>query len=392
MQIKLEKQVDKRSGALVQPASVNPELASSGEPSGPRPTSASVAGPGLDSESPTESVSIVPSTEPISTADLTARRKPATKDVVVEGFRQEHGKRPSPPRIASSASTSDSSKTGPAGPGKDLIDRGLITKCEADQLISEFRSALNGKYLGIRLPSATTNSQLRRSRPAFWLSILCAASAGSPELYHLAPTLFRELKAILDIRINSGGEPDLDALQALMSWAIFHNDPVFPLGEHMVEMYSVAAQMAVDMAEVSKLHALPPDAPILDDDISEDDIQLSRELLHWYWASFSIAFKRRKPRMISQTHIVDASLRILQKTSSQSDARLIQWIKLVQIATDAVLALQHGHTQQVDGLSDEARDGILESFEKNRRQWLVDCPFHLVNGKAHARVRKRCKA
>lgn len=381
MQIKLEKQVDRR--AVIQPDASNPVPASSGEASASQSTSASRMGSRLNAGSSDKSSSARVTTGKGSSTNITDGAKSAPRIWAVEGSRQSHKKVPALDATESTSfSPTSAPKARPAESGydNDIIEKGLVTKHEADQLIYEFRTVLNGKYLGICLPKATSNSQLRQSRPAFWLSILCAASAGSPKFHHLAPVLFSELKEILDARIIPGGEPDLDALQALMSWAIFHNDPVFPLGEHVVEIYALAVQMSIDMAEQSKLHRLPADTPIQDDDVSEYDIQLSRELLHWYWASFSIAFKRRKHFMIRQTHLVDASLRILQIAPNQSDARLVQWIKLVQIAADAVLALHQGHTQEADGLSEKARDEILDLFERKRKQWLVDCPFNLVNG------------
>lgn len=377
MQIKLEEQMDKRAVSAKQPDGSNLVQASSGEASR-SPTSVFGTGSRLDACSSDEVC------ETVSFTIITDGAKTTPKILAVEGTPQGH-ETPVKATTAAPSSSTSAPKPRSAGIGghADIIDKGIVTAHEADQLIYEFRSVLNGKYLGICLPKATTNSQLRQSRPAFWLSILCAASAGSPKLHHLAPMLFSELKEILDARITLGGLPDLDALQAIMSWAIFHNDPVFPLGERVVEMYALAIQMVIEMAEQSKMHCLPADAPIQDDDVSEYDIQLSRELLHWYWASFSIAFKRRKHFMIRQTHLVDASVRILQVAPNQSDARLIQWIKLVRIAADAVLALHHGHTQKPEGLSAEARDEILETFESQRKQWLVDCPFHLVNGESH---------
>lgn len=383
MQIKLEKQVDKR--AATQPDASNLVSTSSGEAPRPQFTSDPRPGSRFDSGSSDKSFRGRVTVGNGSSTNITDGTKSAPKILALGGSRLNHEDTLEATKSTSSSPTS-APRPKPAGIGGnvDIIDKGLVTNHQADQLIHEFRSVLNGKYLGICLPKATTNSQLRQQRPAFWLSILCAASAGSPKLHHLAPVLFSELKEILDARITPGGEPDLDALQALMNWAIFHNDPVFPLGEHVVEIYALAVQMAVEMAEQSKVHNLPADTPIQDDDVSEYDIQLSRELLHWYWASFSIAFKRRKHFMIRQTHMVDASLRILQSAPSRSDARLIQWIKLVRIAADAVLALHDGHTQKAEGLSEEERDEILESFEKKRKQWLVDCPFYLVNGQFHA--------
>lgn len=389
MQIKLEKQVDKRSGTVAQPEASDLESVSSGEATEPGPTSASAADTGLNSGYPEESSSIVSTTAAESRTSTSARTKSALNAVMVDGSRPKHGDEHDTPLKTSTLPTSASKPGLAAAKESDVVDRGLLTESEADQLVHEFRSALSGKYLGISLPKATSNSQLRRSRPAFWLSILCAASAGSSELFHLAPVLFSQLKTILDSRVTIGSEPDLDALQALMGWAIFHNNPVFPLGEEVVEIYSLAIKMTVSMAEVSRLHSLSEDIPILDDDVSEGDIQLSRELLHWYWASFFLCFKRRQSTMLSETHLVDASLRILRTTSDQNDARLIQWIKLVQIAADALFALQRGHTQRAGGLSDDARDEILESFEKHRKQWLVDCPFHLVDGKTYISERIR---
>lgn len=371
MQIKLEEQMDKRAITTIQPDGPKLAQASVGEAFRSQSTSVFGTSSRLDPCSSHGSSETGPFNKSVDGANS------APKALAGKGSRQSH-------ETTVEATTAASSSRTSAGFGghADIIDKGLVTKHEADQLIHEFRSVLNGKYLGIFLPKTTKNSQLRQLRPAFWLSVLCAASAGSPKLHHLAPVLFSELKEILDARIIPGGVSDLDALQALMSWAIFHNDPVFPLGEHVVETYALAVQMVVEMAEQSKMHRLPADAPMQDDDVSEYDIQLSRELLHWYWASFSIAFKRRKHFMIRQTQLVDAGLRILQVAPNQSDARLVQWIKLVRIAADAVLALHHGHTQKAEGLSEEVREEILEKFENQRKQWLVDCPFHLVNGES----------
>lgn len=264
---------------------------------------------------------------------------------------------------------------------QDVLERGLVTPAQADHLVREFRSKLHGKYLAICLPHGlASQDQLRRKHPAFWLSVLCAASASSLECLSLAPMLFAELKQILDARIVPGAEPDLDALQALMNYVSFHYDPVFPLGEQVLHIYRTAVAMAVAMAEASRLHNVPPDAPLAEQDLTDEDVRLSRELLHWYWASFSLSIKSRQSSMLKKTDLVEASLRILRIAGTQHDMFLTEWIKMVRIGADTALALHRGHTQGADGLSDEARDDILNTFEKRRKQWLVECPFHLVNG------------
>lgn len=159
---------------------------------------------------------------------------------------------------------------------------------------------------------------------------------------------------------------------------------MLPLGGQLLGVYSAAIKMAVQMAERSPLHALPASSPMSEESVTEGDIQLSRELLHWYWASFSLTVKARQSTMLRQTHLVEASVRILETTQNVNDMSLIQWVNLVRIAAEAVLALHRGHTQESAGLSDEARDGILGVFEKKRKRWLVECPFDLVNGKSSA--------
>lgn len=267
----------------------------------------------------------------------------------------------------------------------DVLERGLITPTQADHLVREFRSKLHGKYLGICLPDGSHlqdgQGGLRRTRPAFWLSVLCAAAASSLESLPLAPLLFGELKQLLDARIVPGAAPDLDALQALMNYVSFHYDPIFPLGEHVLHIYRTAVAIVVRLAEASPVHSLPPNAPLAEPNLTGDHLRLSRELLHWYWASFSLSIKSRQSSMLRKTDLVDASLRVLRIAGTQHDMFLAEWIKMARIGADTALALHRGHTSQgSDGLSDEARDEILDAFEKRRKQWLVECPFDLVNG------------
>lgn len=261
-----------------------------------------------------------------------------------------------------------------------MIDRGLLTVEQADRLIQEFRRNLQGKFLGICLPDGLTNAQLRRRRPAVWLSTLCVASSGSSDFLDLAPMLFGELKTFLDERIISGAEPDLDALQAFMNYVSFHYDPALAREEQLMQAFHTAIDMAVQMTRASRIHSLPEDADIADDDMTDEVIQLSRDLLFCYWASFSLTIKIRRPSMLLRTGLVGMSVRVLQTTGNQHDMLLIEWAKLARIGAETVLSLHRGHTQNVDGLSDEARDEIINSFEKKRRQWLVECPFNLVNG------------
>lgn len=152
------------------------------------------------------------------------------------------------------------------------------------------------------------------------------------------------------------------------------------MGSQLLSGFGAAMKMLVQMAEDTDMYQLSSSSSIPEERITEDIIQLSRELLRWYWVSFSLSVKSRQSTMLRHTHLVEASMQILKTTQKYNDACLIEWAKLVQIEADAVLALYRGHTQSTTGLDDEARDSIIDDLERKRRTWLVECPFDLVSG------------
>lgn len=379
MQLKLEKQVEKRAGGApgCDASASHPAYPGTMSESASRSTPASGLDPGPTWTSGSTTAPAVPATAPASglvvVKEPEARLLSSGTDQRIAAVTLSSAPHPS------TASTAGEPRTSPKRE-LDVIDQGLITETQANKLVQEFRVSLNGKFLGICLPDHVDPERLRRQRPAFWLSILCAASAGSTELTCLAPVLFGEMKKILDSRISSEAEPDLDALQALMIYVAFHYGPVSSMGDQMMKIYGAAMSMAVKMAEASEIHRLPDDTAVSEDDVADEDMQLAREILHWYWASVTLLIKSRQDITMRLIRFVNPSLRVVRMSHRYQDMRLTQWTRLVQIAGDTVLALHRGHTKETGGLSDEARDGILESFERRRKQWLVECPFDIVNG------------
>lgn len=230
MQLKLEKEVEKRVGHA-RPHhdasdSANGEPASLERNAGSRPTSPDGSGSGFSPGSP--SLWTLTKTDVVDARAADGETVVESLSVDVTSWNTSAFAPPAPPALLVPTLT-PGSQPGVAR-DSDVIDRGLVTESQADKLVQEFRSGLDGKYLGICLPDGFTNSQLRREKPAFWLSVLCAASAGSTDLLSLAPLLFGELKTMTDESITPGAEPDLDALQAFMNYVVFHN--VRGLGLH----------------------------------------------------------------------------------------------------------------------------------------------------------------
>ncbi|KAL1848949.1 hypothetical protein Daus18300_013407 [Diaporthe australafricana] len=261
----------------------------------------------------------------------------------------------------------------------DVVDRGLITLQQADKLIDRFRQFIHGKFLGIGVPDGYTNQSLRRKKPAIWLSMLCAASTGSHEFLSLPPILSREMENLLDSQVQEDLEPDLDILQGLLIFYLYYHDLAQSSRDRLFRCHNLAVAIITKLGQASPIHNNLEGMPVAEDEVTEADLDLSRQLLMWHWTSFLLALKSRENLLIRPFNLISTSLRILETSGSQCDMALVQWTKLVQISLEACLAIFSGHTESAEGLSDEERDSIIRSFERKRRQWLVNCPFDLVN-------------
>jgi hypothetical protein len=264
------------------------------------------------------------------------------------------------------------------GPDPDVVDRGLITLGEADKLVKRFRQYMHCKFFGVGIPDGHSNQSLRRNKPATWLSVLCAASIGS-DFISLYPTLSGEMEKLLDEQVQEHLDPDLDVVRALGIFYIFHNDLTQQKRGNLFQRSKTVANIVVRYGQASRLHNLPEGVPITEADVTERHLELSRQVLLWHWISFSLALKIRQDMILKPFHLVSSSLRILETSANQCDMSMVQWTKLIQISVDATMALFSGH-DRTQGLSDEDRDHIIQTFERKRRQWLINCPFDLVNG------------
>ncbi|KAI3401486.1 hypothetical protein diail_10920 [Diaporthe ilicicola] len=266
----------------------------------------------------------------------------------------------------------------------DVVDRGLITLQQADKLMYKFRQYIHGKLLGIGVPDGYTNQSLRREKPVLWLSMLCAASTGSSEFLPLTPTLSGEMESLLDAHVQEELDPDLEILQALVIFYLHYHDLAQPSHDRLYRCHKVSLAIVTRLGQASTIHSATEELPIAEEDVTERDRDLSRQLLTWHWTSFQLAMKARENLLVRPVNLISRSMRILEASGSQCDLALVQWARLVQIALEAALSLFSGHTMNAEGLTDEDRDDIIQSFERRRRQWLVNCPFDLVNEYHHS--------
>ncbi|KAK2597515.1 hypothetical protein N8I77_012297 [Diaporthe amygdali] len=388
MQLKLEKQVEKQvekranigNDADREPSGTESFAEGSGSHTKPAPALFFVSGSGSSallpvdestqttSQLPLPPASTAPKPDPSAAVDKSTAIDPKSSPGAVDAYQ------PAPSATVADVTGFETSRYGP-----DVVDRNIITLDQAEKIMAKFRQFIHGKFLGIGVPDGHTNQSLRRNKPAVWLSMLCAASVGSSEFLSLAPVLAAEMENLLDAQVEVDMEPDLDILQSLTIFYLFHHDLTQSVREKIFRCLRTSVAVVVRLGQESKIHNIPEGMPIAENDVTQRDLDLSRQLLQWHWSSFSLAVKARENLLIRPLNLISTSLRIMETSGSQCDMALVEWSKLIQITVEACLSLFSGHTEGADGLSDEQRENIIRSFERKRKQWLINCPFDLVN-------------
>ena len=173
----------------------------------------------------------------------------------------------------------------PEPPLPDVVDQGILTLAESEDLIREYRADMEFEFLGISLPKHLSAAELRKTRPLLWLSALCAASSGSLTNFKLAGSLHVEMNRIIEERLTPEAQPSLEILQALQNFVFHHHEPTYPNQRHFLQHSYVAVRMVVSLGQSSKVHMLET-LELPEDLIDEYAMELSRDLLIWYWSSF----------------------------------------------------------------------------------------------------------
>lgn len=135
-------------------------------------------------------------------------------------------------------------------PAEDVIDRGIISLEDADQLVAFFILELAPFFPLVILPTDTTAAQLRQSKPTLFLSVLAAASISVDA--GLASVLNREMVRTYAERFFIDGEKSLELVQALLLMIIFYFPPNSPLKLQFYQYTHIASTMALEIGLATK--------------------------------------------------------------------------------------------------------------------------------------------
>jgi hypothetical protein len=121
----------------------------------------------------------------------------------------------------------------------DVVDRGVISKEMADELLDIYRNELVQECPGVVIPSDMTAAQLRTKKPALFHAIMAAASHVKGAT--LSNRLHEEVIHLYARTIFIKGEKSLQYIQALLVTVAFFTPPNTPAHLQIYQFSNMAA-------------------------------------------------------------------------------------------------------------------------------------------------------
>ncbi|KAH8895998.1 hypothetical protein GQ53DRAFT_36567 [Thozetella sp. PMI_491] len=271
---------------------------------------------------------------------------------------------PIAPTPSSCSALVETTPTNPASQAAgDVVEQGILTLEEANELVHEFRMGIEGRSFGAWLPVNLTCSQLRESRPILWLGILCASAASLGRKSNLSKSLSSEMDKLLQIKLDPEATPSIEVLLVTHIYILHHYEPTYNRLQLIMGYMDLATMM------VTKLARSIAHNPPTSDDLARD---IARELLVWHWANGLVEMKTGKPSKLTYDDaLVQRALERMESSQDRVDQSLVAWVTLPRITSDT--------SMQFDNGPDGSRDVAVWQLERKLEQWIRNRPPEIMN-------------
>lgn len=278
------------------------------------------------------------------------------------------------------AAPAPASKCGPKdllGPVDDIIERGVITQEQSEELLNIWRNELVAASPGIYIPKDWTAMDLRQKKPSLFYAIMAAAahskgSALSDKLHEEAVYLYARTAFI-------NGEKSVQTIQALLVTVAFYSPPKTPGQLQIYQWVNMAASMALELGLASKPRTheqLPKRAIRSLQKISspEELLEHCRTVLYLYVVCAGFSMRLKRPNILLFNSWMEECLNMLEKSPLQADQRTLAWLKLQRIADEANTAFGFDDASTSFTLSELRMQVILRIFERRMQDWKKSVP------------------
>lgn len=274
-------------------------------------------------------------------------------------------------------------------PAHDVIDRGILSLEDAEQLVAYFIHELAFFFPLIVLPSNTTAAQLRQTKPVLFLSVIAATSISVDA--GLAAVLNREMVRLYSERFFIEGEKSLELVQALLLMIIFYLPPASPLKLQHYQYTHIASTMALEIGLANKRRVSKKS----DRKSSRHDELLAeqaRAVLGCYHLGASVAMKTRRPNLLQFNDWMSECLSHLAKSPHRTDQHVAIWFELQRITDEAMSSFGLDDTSTTSPLTESRVQAVLRWFDKRLETWKKNIPSEMLTGKKRqsSRFVSRC--
>lgn len=262
-------------------------------------------------------------------------------------------------------------------PIEDVIDRGILSIEDAEQLVAYYIHELASFFPLVVLPPTTTAAGLRQSKPVLFLSVI-AATAISVDA-GLAAVLNREMVRLYSERFFIEGEKSLELVQALLLMIIFYFPPASPLKLQFYQYTHIASTMALEIGLANKRRVKKSDRR----NNPHDELlaEQARAVLGCYHLGSTVAMKTRRPNLLQFNDWMVECLKQLERSPHRTDQHLAIWFELQRITDEAMSSFGLDDTSTTSPLTESRVQAVLRWFDKRMDTWKKNTPTEMLTGK-----------
>ncbi|CAL5872759.1 uncharacterized protein PFLUO_LOCUS7026 [Penicillium psychrofluorescens] len=262
----------------------------------------------------------------------------------------------------------------------DVVDRGIISLEDAGQLISFYNHELAPFFPLVVLPSNTTATALRHSKPILFLSVISAAAIAIDA--NLAAVLNREMVRLYAERFFIEGEKSLELVQALLLMIVFYYPPDSPLKLQFYQYTHIASTMALEIGLASKRRVSnkkSDDRKSRYEPYDELLAEQARAVLGCYNLGSTVAMKTRRPNLLQFNDWMAECVKHLEQSPNRIDQHLAVWFELQKITDEAMASFGLDDTSSVSMLTESRVQAVLRWFDKRVEEWRKKIPSEMLN-------------
>ncbi|KAJ5788511.1 hypothetical protein N7457_003501, partial [Penicillium paradoxum] len=263
-------------------------------------------------------------------------------------------------------------------PAPDVIDRGIISLEDAEQLVAYYIHELVSLFPLVVLPSNTTAAQLRQTKPVLFLSVIAATAicvdAG------VAAVLNREMVRLYAERFFIEGEKSLELVQALLLMIIFYLPPASPLKLQLYQYTHIASTMALEIGLANKRRVSNKSDRKGNKQDPYDMLfaEQARAVLGCYHLGSSVAMKTRRPNLLQFNDWTAECVKHLERSPHRTDQRLAIWFELQRITDEAMSSFGLDDISTGSPLTESRVQAVLRWFDKRIETWRKNIPSEML--------------